>query len=225
MEAASSRWFTGSFVDRAYLQNWAIQNASNISSRTASFLASSAALEMKTNDVPPLPPTVPPKPKRRTMTRKTKPMLSEEDNDATTDEEKKPEKQKPKPRKRKQVVGNKSETDSEEETKIDTMRKPPQHIDGPLAEEKEWFFSGISTRQITPIAQVPSTTKYDIKFDNKRIVYFKSMYYLKRMFDGSAVGNICMVRRVMIDFFFVLLLFIFFFFRLKSAPKIQCRLF
>ncbi len=207
MDLSTGKWFSGLFANAAYLDTWVKQNGCNITSRTASF--SSASLDIQgvlktlpgltsqpviiSSQVPQEEEKVSAVPKKRRYNKvrlldgetpkkripKPKPQEIPEDDDGTTTEQEE-EQEIPKKRRVKKAPKEKEDPTS------------------PLALEKEWWFKEVSMLNIIPQQLQPMTLpKSEVKFDNKRIVCFKNMYYLKKMFDGSAVGNMCMVRRAL----------------------------
>ncbi len=96
------------------------------------------------------------------------------------------------------------EEESTEEDEVEEKQKPPakrkskqvDEVDGPVASDKLWWFSEISTLDLKSLVSQPATViTHKVQFDGMRVVLFKNMYYLKQMFDGSAVGNLSMVHR------------------------------
>ena len=210
----TGQWFCGVYCDAAYIANWQKQNSAKCAWRTMPAAQNQAAPvssvgtvttalhdytksgpEFKAADC------VPTASKKRTAENGA----SENDEDVvlapTKRTSRKPSNRKhKKPSSLKQHMKPRTEEEDGESTQDDeksSTAQKPKETPGPQTLNEDWWQNTISKHVLQPVMACPAdVSSSNARFHGQRILYLRTMYCVKRMSDGSAVGDAKICQRV-----------------------------
>jgi len=182
----SEKWFTQYFRDPEYLTTWRELNDMKIATRIIP--NEDMILESK------------PIPNKRDINEdvpKSKPVPNKRVRAAALVQ---------KPTKKQAVKESEDEVSSDKEdttTEDDTQKEEPSVLivdksKNPLEIEKNWWFAedGPHQRKLKPSYICKDMRNLCVMFQGRYILYFKTLYYLRKLPDGSAVGDAKICQRV-----------------------------
>jgi len=222
----SRQWFEGDFNNVQYINSWAKTNINLMSKKKYP----TTQQQQQQHPLPIVPPSLSPplaveqqplqqknKPGRKKKTLKPESFIDDDDSKQQQSKRFKITKATKQHEKR----GKKSDIDSDTE---DDIRPPLRHVKQPkpkpttttiivniaLVNECTWWTTDSICQLKVPFIQTfpkEDLDTCDVRFKKQKILFFSTMYHLRKMPDGSAIGNSSMCIQVFFLYFILCFLF------------------